>query len=110
MKDYQSLQGIKWFSHDKSWVLLYFSTTWCAPCKSMVPIMNDISTRYSDQIKTIKIDVDEQMKLAEQFNVKGVPTLVLLDKDGTQRSLVGGVSTPQIIDWLNNELNQEPEQ
>ena len=105
MKDKGNLQGLNWFEHEQPRVLLYFSTTWCAPCKSMAPIMDEVETQYTVQLKMIKIDVDAQIKLAKQFSVKGVPTLVLLDKLGNKSRLIGGVTTAQIRHWLDTELS-----
>jgi thioredoxin 1 len=48
MKDKTNSQGLKGLEHKKPWVLLYFSTTWCAPCKDMALIMDDVSMQYVD--------------------------------------------------------------
>lgn len=105
MKDKINLQGLKELEHKQPWVLLYFSTSWCAPCKDMTLILDDVSIQYVEQLKMVKIDVDEQMQLARQFNVKGVPTLVLLDKLNNTSSLVGGVTSIQVKEWLDIQLS-----
>jgi len=99
-------QGLNSLVHRKSWLLLYFSTSWCAPCKTMKPHINKISVKYAEQLEVVKIDVDEQIKLAKQLAVTGVPTLVLLDKYGATSHLVGGVNTDEISRWLNKQINQ----
>lgn len=106
MKGEINLQGLNWFEHEQTWVLLYFSTSWCAPCKTMAPIMDEVSTQFAGQLKTIKIDVDEQTKLAKQLDVRGVPTLVLLDKFGAKSRLVGGVTATQLNHWLSLQLKR----
>lgn len=110
MKENINLQGLNWFDYEQSWVLLYFSTSWCAPCKSMGPLVDEISTLYVEHFKTIKIDVDEQMQLAKELDVKGVPTLILLDKVNKKSSLVGGTTAIEIKHWLNTQLNMTHEQ
>jgi len=106
MKGEINLQGLNWFEHEQTWVLLYFSTSWCAPCKTMAPIMDEVSTQFAGQLKTIKIDVDEQTKLAKQLDVRGVPTLVLFDKFGAKSRLVGGVTATQLNHWLSLQLKR----
>ena len=60
-------------------VLLDFWATWCGPCRMVSPIVDEISG--SDDIKVGKINVDEQMELAQQFRIVSIPTLVVM-KDG----------------------------
>jgi len=105
-KEELNLQGLNWCEHEKSWVLIYFSTSWCAPCKSMAPIMVDVSEHYVDQLNVIKIDVDEQTQLAKQLEVTGVPSLVLLGRSGAKSRLIGGASADDINRWLSEQLNQ----
>ena len=54
---------------------LYFSASWCNPCKSLAPIMNQVG----QSIEVQKIDVDKQSDLASQYNVRSVPTVILID-------------------------------
>jgi thioredoxin 1 len=105
MKEELNLQGLNWCEHEKSWVLIYFSTSWCSPCKSMAPIMVDVSKHYVDQLNVIKIDVDEQTQLAKQLEVTGVPSLVLLGRSGSKSRLIGGVNIEEINHWLSEQLD-----
>jgi thioredoxin 1 len=104
-KEELNLQGLNWCEHEKPWVLIYFSTSWCAPCKSMVPIMLEVSEHYIDQLNVIKIDVDEQTQLAKQLEVTGVPSLVLLGRFGAKSRLIGGANADDINRWLSEQLN-----
>lgn len=61
-------------------VLLDFWAPWCGPCRMVSPILEEIASERSD-IKIGKINVDEQPKLASQFRVMSIPTLVVI-KDG----------------------------
>lgn len=104
MKDKTSLQGLKRLEHKQPWVLLYFSTSWCAPCKDMSLIIDDVSIQYVEQLKVIKIDVDDEIELAKECGIKGVPSLVLLDKLDNKSSLIGGVTSDKVKGWLNKQL------
>ncbi len=61
--------------------LVDFFATWCGPCQTMSPVLDELKKTYSDQIRIIKIDVDKNPVLADQFKIRGVPTLILF-KEG----------------------------
>src|SRR5699024_9972341 len=58
-------------------VLIDFHATWCGPCQTLAPILEDIKSDFGDKIKLIKIDVDKNKPLADQFGIRSVPTLML---------------------------------
>lgn len=61
-------------------VLVDFHATWCGPCQTMSPIIQDIKKQYGDKIRVIKIDVDTNQAAAQRFKVRGVPTFILFKK------------------------------
>lgn len=69
---------------DKKLVLLDFFATWCGPCMTMMPVLDDISSRFkSAELEVIKIDVDLNLEFALEQKIMGVPTLALF-KDGKE--------------------------
>ena len=88
----------------QSVVLLLFWAPWSAPDRAMVPVVDAVSADFAGRVKTGKINVDENPKLAK-FNIKGIPTLVVL-KDGTeQERIVGLVPKKKISDLLDKQLH-----
>ncbi|HBI90780.1 MULTISPECIES: thioredoxin [Sphingobacterium] len=66
-----------------SLVLVDFFATWCGPCQTMAPILQDVKEFYQEDLSIIKIDVDKNPKIASIYKVSGVPTFVLF-KNGQQ--------------------------
>ncbi len=61
-------------------VLIDFFATWCGPCKMLSPILKEVKDNLGDRISIIKIDVDKNQQVATQYQVRGVPTMILFQK------------------------------
>ncbi|HHX16398.1 MAG TPA: thioredoxin [Mollicutes bacterium] len=82
-------------------VLVDFFAEWCGPCKMLSPTLDALSNQRDD-VKIVKVNVDEQGDLARRFGIMSVPTL-LLYKDGIN---VGQKSGFQTIDMLNSWIEE----
>lgn len=58
-------------------VLVDFYADWCGPCHMMSPILNDLKSAWGDRVKIIKVDTEAQPNIAAQFQISGIPTLIM---------------------------------
>jgi thioredoxin len=79
--------------------ILYFSATWCGPCKNFKPIMESISNSIPVQF----VDVDQNPTLAAQYNIRSIPTLVFL-KDGQEINKKPGVLSESQVKEIWNQI------
>lgn len=90
-------------SKDKIVVLDFFAT-WCGPCKVMAPAMEKMEKKYAGKIEFRKVDVDQEPELAAQYNIQGVPTLVVLSPDGKILDSMVGAQTEDELDKMFTAL------
>lgn len=80
-------------------VLIDFWAPWCAPCRMVVPLVEEIAKERSD-IKVVKINVDEEQELAMQFGVMSIPTLVVMKNGKIVNQVTGARPKAQILAML----------
>ena len=80
-------------------VLLDFWASWCAPCRMVVPIIEEIAGERSD-IKVGKINVDEQPELASEFSIMSIPTLVVMKNGKIVQQVSGARPKNAILEML----------
>jgi thioredoxin 1 len=78
-------------------LLVDFFAEWCGPCKTQAPILKEAKDRLGDDVRIIKIDVDKNQDVARQFNVQGVPTLILFKKGKVKWRQSGVVQANTLI-------------
>ena len=88
-------------------VVVDFYATWCGPCRQLAPTMDGLADQYAGKIKFVKVNVDESPKLAQQFQVEGIPMLVFLQDGKTAGTSVGLVAKGDLIRRLDSLLQTD---
>jgi thioredoxin len=73
-----------------------FYATWCAPCRTMAPVLDELAEEYAGRIRFVKVDVEEETALAEALGITSVPTLVLV-RGGTVLALFKGAVPAHVL-------------
>lgn len=80
--------------------LLKFGAEWCTPCKQSDPLLNEIT-----QFEVIRIDIDKEPEKVNEYNIRSVPTLIVLDENGdTLAYRTGGFNRNQLQEFLRQFL------
>lgn len=85
-------------------VVVDFWATWCGPCKMIAPVLEEIDSEMGDQVKIVKLDVDENQETAAKYGVMSIPTLIFF-KDGEIVDKVIGYRPKEALEEvINNHL------
>jgi thioredoxin 1 len=82
-------------------VLVDFSAEWCGPCKMMAPILKQAKENLGDKATIIKVDIDKNRSVAEQFQIQSVPTLILFKNGQIKWRQSGVVAADALIKAIN---------
>ena len=86
-------------------VLVDFYADWCGPCKMMAPVLEEIAEN-NNGFKIVKLNVDENMSIAEKYNIMSIPALFVFDKGEVVNKSVGLISKNEVLDLLKLNLDR----
>lgn len=95
------LETNEWGYLDNKPCIIDFYTSWCTPCKTIAPILEDLSCEYKEQLHVYKINADEEPQLAQAFGVKHLPTLCFCPVNEIPHMIYGSISKNNFIEHIN---------
>ncbi len=85
-------------------VLLDFWAEWCGPCKMIAPMLEEVAAEYKDKLAIAKVNIDENPKTPQRFNVRGIPTLILFKNGQVEGQKVGALRKADLTAFLDGKL------
>lgn len=82
-------------------VLVDFWAEWCGPCKMIAPIMGEIAQEYAGKVKVGQVNVDLNSRVAMQYGIRSIPSLLLFHKGDVINQMVGAVPKTNITKYLD---------
>lgn len=86
-------------------VLVDFWAEWCGPCRMVSPILDEISAEHGDKLTIVKVNVDEEPQLAQQYGIISIPALQVFQNGEVVKSIVGAKPKPQLLADLSEFIN-----
>ena len=85
-------------------VLVDFYADWCGPCKMMAPIVEGLAQGYDGKVKVGKLNIDDEMEIAQQYRVMSIPTFILFKDGKAVETSVGEMSKDELESKLQKVL------
>ena len=85
-------------------VLVDYWAQWCGPCKMIAPILEEVAEQYQDNLKVVKLNIDENASTPPKYGIRGIPTLMLFKQGHVQGTKVGALSKSQLVAFLDSHL------
>ena len=81
-------------------VLVDFWATWCGPCRMLAPVVSAVAEKYAGKVKVCKVDIDENIPLAEKYGIEVIPTLVVFENGAEINRNMGLMTEAEIEKML----------
>ena len=88
-------------------VLVDFWAEWCGPCKMISPMIDDLAATYHGKLKVAKINIDHNQKTPRNYNVRGIPTLMIFKDGKVEATQIGAVSKSQLAQMIDKAIDRQ---
>ena len=85
-------------------VLIDYWAEWCGPCKMIAPVLDEIATEYSERLKVVKLNIDDNPQTPPKYGIRGIPTLMVFKNGVVEATKVGAVSKAQLTTFIEDSL------
>ncbi|RMH40972.1 MAG: thioredoxin TrxA [Gammaproteobacteria bacterium] len=85
-------------------VLVDFWASWCGPCRTIAPILEEVAEEYAGRVKVCKLNIEENAETAPKYGIRGIPTLLLFKNGQVVATHVGALSKSQLTAFLDSNI------
>ena len=86
-------------------VLLDFYADWCMPCKMMAPVVEKLAEKYDGKVKVGKCNIDEENRIASQYGIMSIPTMMIFVGGEIKETVIGAVSQKELEEKIDKILS-----
>jgi thioredoxin 1 len=85
-------------------VLIDFWAPWCAPCRAIAPLIDELAGEYAGRLKVVKINVDDNPETPARYGVRGIPNLLIIRSGQVKEQIVGAVPKSHLVRAVDSAL------
>ena len=85
-------------------VLIDFWAEWCGPCKEISSVLEEIADEMKNKLKIVKINIDENPNIPNQYGIQSIPTLIIFKKGEPIATKVGGAIKSELLTWIETSI------
>lgn len=88
--------------------IIDFWADWCAPCKAVAPVLEELSEEYAGKLKVYKVNTEQEQELAGVFGIRSIPSLLFIPADGQPQMATGALPKETFVQAINDVFGIEP--
>lgn len=103
------------YENNKEWkyegdlpAIIDFWADWCAPCKAVAPVLEELSEEYAGKLKVYKVNTEEEQELAAVFGIRSIPSLLFIPAEGQPQMAAGALPKETFVKAIDDVLGVSP--
>ena len=85
-------------------VLVDYWAEWCGPCKMIAPMLDEVAQTYAGRLKVAKVNIDQHQKTPRNYNVRGIPTLMIFKNGKVEATQIGAMNRTQLTQLIDRTI------